>query len=88
MTSYYLNGADWTKHFIPKILQLTHSQWIYCNISLNNKRRGYLWNKQLGSLLQTITELSGLSPEEVPDNSRFFLEFNFTELTKAHLETQ
>ncbi len=88
MSSNYLNGADWTKQFISMILQLTHSQWIYCNISLHNKCHGYLWNKQSESLLQTIAELSDLSPEEVPNNSRFLLEFNFTELTKAHLETQ
>jgi hypothetical protein len=25
----YLNGSDWTKQFILKILQLNHSQWIY-----------------------------------------------------------
>jgi hypothetical protein len=42
----------------------------------------------LESILQTITELSNLSPDEVPNNHRFLLEFNFTELTKAHLETQ
>jgi hypothetical protein len=88
MSSNYLNGADWTKQFISKILQLTHSQWIYRNISLHNKCHGYLWNKQLESLLQTVTELSDLSPVEGPDNSRFLLEFNFTELTKAHLEMQ
>ena len=88
MSSNYLNSADWTKQFISKILQLIHSQWIYHNISLHNKRHGYLWNKQSESLLQTIAELSNLSPEELPNNSRFLLEFNFTELTKAYLETQ
>jgi hypothetical protein len=88
MSRNYLNGADWTKQFISKILQLTHSQWIYRNISLHDKRHGYLWNKQSESLLQTIAELSNLSPEEVPNNSRFLLEFNFTELIKAHLEMQ
>ncbi len=88
MSSNYLNSADWTKQFISKIFQLTHSQWIYRNISLHDKHHGYLWNKQPESLLQTITELSDLGPEEVPNNSRFLLEFNFIELTKAHLETQ
>jgi hypothetical protein len=42
----------------------------------------------LESLPQTIADLSDLSPEEVPNNSRFFLVFNFTEPTKANLETQ
>jgi hypothetical protein len=88
MSSNYLNGADWTKQFIFKILQLTHSQWIYRNISLYDRCHGYLRKKQLKSLFQTIEELSDLSPVEVPNNGRFLLKFNFTELTKAHLETQ
>ncbi len=37
MSSSYLNGEDWTKQFISKLLQITHSQWIYQNISLHNR---------------------------------------------------
>jgi hypothetical protein len=40
--SSYLNGEDWTKQFISKLLQITHSQWIYQNISLHDRRHGYL----------------------------------------------
>ncbi len=29
MSSSYLNGEDWTKQFISKILKITHSQWIF-----------------------------------------------------------
>ncbi len=35
MSSSYLNGEDWTKQFISKLFQITHSQWIYQNISLH-----------------------------------------------------
>ena len=38
--SILLNGGDWMKTFISKILHITHSQWIYCNISLCDCRRG------------------------------------------------
>ncbi len=31
MSSSYLNGEDWTKQFISKLLQITHSQWIFRN---------------------------------------------------------
>jgi hypothetical protein len=88
MSNSYLNGSDWTKQFISRILQITHSQWIYQNISLHDKRQGYLRNKRSEELLQEITELSELSPNEVPEGSRFLLKVNFTELTSAHLETQ
>ncbi len=88
MSNNFLNGSDWTKQFISKILQITHSQWIYCNISLHDRRQGYLHNKQLEDLLQEITELSDLSPDEVPESCRSLLEVNFTDLTSSHLETQ
>ena len=39
-------------------------------------------------LLQHINSLSEVSPEELPESSRFFLEINFLELSKHHLETQ
>ena len=88
MSSSYLNGSDWTKQFISKLLQLTHLQWIYSNISLHDKQQGYLRNKQSRDLLQEITELLELSPDEVPEGSRFLLEVNFTDLTSSHLKTQ
>ena len=42
MTSSFLNGADWAKQFISKILHVMHSQWIFRNISLHDKINGYL----------------------------------------------
>jgi hypothetical protein len=88
MSNNFLNGSDWTKQFISKVLQITHSQWIYRNISLHNRQQGYLRNKQLEDLLQEITELSDLSPDKVPESCQFLLEVNFTDLTSSHLETQ
>jgi hypothetical protein len=85
---HYLNSIEWTKQFISKILQLTHLQWIYKNIILHDRHQGYLCNKQLEDLLQEITELSDLSLDEGPNNCRFLLEINFTELASSHLELQ
>ena len=88
MSSSYLNGADWTKQFISKLLQITHGQWIFRNISLHDKTQGYLRNKKADELLQIINEFSEVAPEDIPEDSRFLLEINFTDLTKSHLETQ
>jgi hypothetical protein len=88
MSSSYLNGEDWTKQFISKILQITHSQWIFRNISFHNRKNGYLRNKTADELLQHINSLSEVSPDKLPESSRFLLEINFSELSKHHLETQ
>jgi hypothetical protein len=88
MSSSYLNGDDWTKQLISNILQLTHSQWIFRNISFHDKKNGYLYNKMVEELLQHINSLSDLAPEDLPESSHFILEINFSELSTYHLETQ
>jgi hypothetical protein len=88
MSSSYLNGEDWTKQFISKILQVTHSQWIFRNISFHDKKNGYLQNKTADKLLQHINYLLEVSPKKLPESSHFLLEINFLELSNHHLETQ
>jgi len=88
MSSSFLNGEDWVKQFISKLLQITHAQWIFRNISLHDKTKGYLRNKKAGEILQIINEFSEVAPEEIPEDSRFLLEINFTDLVKSNLEHQ
>ena len=35
----FLNGEDWVKQLISRILHITHSQWIFRNFSLHDKRQ-------------------------------------------------
>jgi hypothetical protein len=78
MSSSYLNGEDWTKQFISKILQITHSQWIFRNIFFHDRKNGYLRNNTADELLEHINSLSEVSPKELPGLSRFLLEINFS----------
>jgi hypothetical protein len=87
MSSSYLNGTDWTKQFISKILQITHSQWMYHNISLHNKQQGYLHHKRVEELHGEISELSDLAPCKVPETSRSLLQISFTKVTNTSLKT-
>jgi hypothetical protein len=88
MSSSYLNGEDWTKQFISKLLQITHSQWIYHNISLHDRHHGYLHRKNTKEIMRDIESLSNLAPEVVSKASHFLLEINFTKLTKFYIKTQ
>jgi hypothetical protein len=71
MSSSFLNGADWAKQFISKILHITHSQWIFRNFSLHDKRNGYLHKKKLEEIALELELLAGLAPEDVPAESQF-----------------
>ena len=88
MTSSFLNSADWVKQFISKILHITHSQWIFRNISLHNKRNGYLHKKKAEDISLELESLAGLAPGDVPANSQFLLGINFSDLIKSSLESQ
>ncbi len=57
MLSSYLNGENWTKQFISKLLQITHSQWIYQNISLHDRQHGYLHAMNATEIMQEIETL-------------------------------
>jgi hypothetical protein len=87
MSSSFHNGTDRTKQFTTKILQITHSQWIYRNISLHKKCQGYLHHKRAEELTKEMESLADLAPEDAPETSRFLLEINFTELFELHIET-
>ena len=88
MSSNILNGTDWTKQFISKILHITHSQWIFRNFSLHDKRYGYLHKKKAEEITVELEMLAGLAPEDVPAESRFLLEINFNDLNKSNVEVQ
>jgi hypothetical protein len=78
MSSSYLNGEDWTKQFISRLLQITHSQWIYRNISLHDRMHGLFHKKKADKIMKEIDLLSDLAPEDVPKASQFLLEINFS----------
>jgi hypothetical protein len=88
MSSSLINRADWTKHFISKILHITHSQWIFRNFSLHDKRYGYLHKKKVEEIALELELLAGVAPENIPAESRFLLEINFNDLNKSNMESQ
>jgi hypothetical protein len=47
VNSSYLNGANCRKHFISRMLHISHPQWIFRNISLHNCTRGYIHNMRV-----------------------------------------
>jgi len=88
MSSSFINGADWAKQFISKILHITYSQWIFLNSSLHDNRHGYLLKKKADEITIELESLAGIAPEDVPAESRFLLEINFSDLNNSNVEMQ
>jgi hypothetical protein len=88
LSGSYLDGSDWTKSLISKLLHITYLQLTYQNFTLHDKLCGYLHKKKLEDIQLTIEELADTAPEEVPKKSEFLLEINFGNLTKSHIDNQ
>lgn len=84
----YLNGDDWMKQLITRVLHITHSQWIYRNISLHDRTLGYLRQRDRMEVLKEIEVLADTNPDEVPEESRFLLEVDFDRLYRSTIENQ
>ena len=83
-----MNGTDWMKHFISHLLHLSHSQWICRNITLHDKLRGTLLLRKREDVLKALDSLIETDPEEIPEERRFLLEFDFDSLYRSSFETQ
>ena len=86
--THYMNGEDWVRQFITRVLHITHSQWIYRNFSLHDRQRGYLRRKARKEILAEIETLADTNPDEVPAESKFLLEFDYDRLCKIDLDKQ
>lgn len=83
-----LTSYDWTHQFISKLLHITHGQWIYRNISKNHAKHGLLRSVERRKLLREIDRYMNLPPEDVPEESRFLLEIDFSHLRHDSTEKQ
>ena len=83
-----LTVEDWMKQFITKLLHLVHGQWIYRNISKHHDSLGSIRKAERKQLLLEIDRLTSLTPEEVPDESKFLLEMDFERLKTSDSTTQ
>ena len=63
-----INGRDWITRFI------SHTQWLFRNITLHARKRGFLITTQLAKLIKEIEILHDTPVEDVPPESQFLLD--------------
>jgi hypothetical protein len=86
--SSLLTSFDWTHLFISKLLHITHGQWIYRNITKHHEKHGLLRVAERRKLLREIDHLMQLPPEDIPEESRFLLEIDFSKLQNDSTDKQ
>ena len=77
-----INGDDWMKGLIGRLIHISHSQWLFRNFTLHDTQCGYNRLKDKWAVQLQIAELSQTDPERIPEHSRFLLEID-TEILKT-----
>ena len=83
-----INGNDWMKGLINRLIHISHSQWLFRNFTLHDTQCGYKRLKDKQAVQLQIIELSQTDPERIPDHSRFLLEIDTEILKTSDYESQ
>ena len=83
-----MTGGLWAKEFITRLLHITHSQWLFRNVSLHDKVDGYLQATKRRELLMEIDRLADTDPEALPPESRHLLKIDFNTLADSSTTKQ
>ena len=83
-----MGGASWMKKLVSKLLDMSHSQWLFRNFSLHNKVKGHLHLSHQAEVLAEIAILATKRPEDIPVESKFLLELEVVDLDRSPLSQQ
>lgn len=80
----HMKLKTWMATFVSHILQISHSQWLYRNMTLHHRDHGTRELRRRQEILQEIERHLDLSPADIPRTSQFLLEIPFQELEHSH----
>ena len=86
--NHRINGEQWVRQFIGKILHITHSQWIFRNFTLHDKQKGWLRRKELSDIMDKIETLRETAVDNIPEGSRFLLEMDYESLMHSDIHSK
>ena len=76
----HMNGRDWMKHFVSRLIHISHPQWIFRNYTLYEKACVFFSLEKQKRLATEICRLINVEPEDIPQESRFLPELDFDSL--------
>ena len=78
----------WMRGLIEKLLALTHSQWIYRNITKHHHTNGTIKLEAKQDVMKEIERQLELGLNNLPPESKFLLEIDTTDLMSSEIESQ
>ena len=88
-----LNGSElstkaWMSGLITKLLEVSHGQWLYCNLKVHDTIAGVLATERKEVLQADIEEQQDLGAEGLAEEDRYLLEINLEDLETTSGEKQ
>ena len=83
-----LTIASWSRQFLSRLLQITHAQWVFRNVTLHDAAAGYLVECKREEILREIDDLAQTDPNDISESRRYLLEMDFTALHRSPIDTQ
>ena len=84
VTSSQHNGASWVQQLIRRIVHITHSQWIYRNVSLHHSRD----SDRSDDLIAEIHQILDMPEKDLPADSRYLLDVDSDALRNGSVDAQ
>ena len=75
----------WMRGLIEKLLALTHSQWIYRNITKHHHTNGIIRLEAKQDVMKDIERQLELGLNNLPPESKFLLEIDTTDLMSSEI---
>ena len=64
-----VNGDDRTKLFIQRLVEISHTQWLYRNFTLHHYVKGYLRQRTESKISREVELLADTQPSEISPES-------------------
>jgi hypothetical protein len=74
LTNTSLNGDNWMVKLTKKLIDISHSQWLYQNFTLHHYKKGYLQQRTEREIQREVERLMHTSNLDVPKESHYLLE--------------
>jgi hypothetical protein len=62
------------KQFVERLVNISHSQWLYRNFTLHHYAKGYLRQRAEKEIIEEAERLADTRPSEIPPEYNYLLE--------------
>ncbi len=79
---------SWATGLVIKLMEITHKQWLYCNVVVHNSMAGALVTRRKEEIQQEIEKQQSLDPQGLQEEDQYLAEVNLEDLEDLTGERQ